>query len=245
MKKLIVGAVIILVWQGLAMVLQRMVFKSPLDIVIAFTQCGSELILHSLYSLFRLFVGASISLVIGIPVGLLLGYSKKADGLVSPILYVINPIPKIALLPLVMLMFGIGDNSKIFLIVLVMVFQIIISVRDGVKNIPHEYFIPFNAVKAEPKWIIKEILIPASVPNILSSLRIGFATGVSVLFFTETYGTKFGMGYFIMDMWVCLDYAKMYLGMLWLGLIGFMLVFSVDMLEKRLCRWRISAVAER
>ena len=159
--------------------------------------------------------------------------------MLTPYLYLLNPIPKIALSPIIMMVFGIGEVSKIFIIVIIMIFQIILSVRDGIRSIPYEYFIPYYTIKADTKWIVKDILIPASLANIFTSLRIGLATGISVLFFTETFGTKYGMGYFIMDMWLRLDYSKMYLGMLWLGGIGFLLVKSVDLLESRLFKWKI------
>ncbi len=194
--------------------------------------------IHSVYSIFRIFMGIILAIIVGFPIGLLMGYYKSIDKMLSPFVYIFSPIPKIALLPIIMMAFGIGDVSKIFIIFIIMVFQMIVSVRDSIHNIPKEYFVPFYTVKSPMKWIILDILIPASIADLFTALRIGLATSISVLFFAETFGTRFGIGFFIMDMWVRLDYKQMYLGILWLGIIGLFLSKIIDLMERVLCRWK-------
>ena len=81
-----------------------------------------------------------ISLVAGSLIGLWIGMSKKADELISPVVYILYPIPKIAFLPILMILFGLGNAPKIVLIITIVIFQIIVAVRDGVKEIPKELF---------------------------------------------------------------------------------------------------------
>ena len=229
---------LLVVWQIAAMLLNRNIFPQPIYVLQSFAVCYTDVITHTLYSLFRIISGVFLALFVGLPFGILLGYNAKADKMFSPYVYIISPIPKIALLPIIMLFLGIGEASKIFIIFFIMLFQVVVSVRDSVKNIPPEYFVPYYTIKAPTKWIVKDILFPASYADIFTSLRVGLATSISVLFFTETFGTKYGMGFFIMDSWVRVNYTQMYLGILWLGLIGFLLVIFIDKLEYHICKWR-------
>jgi NitT/TauT family transport system permease protein len=167
-----------------------------------------------------------------------MGYFTRCDRALSPIIYLIYPIPKIALLPMVMLLLGLGDSAKIFMISLIIVFQVIVAVRDGVKSIPKETYYPLYSLGAGFAAISREILIPASLPKFLTALRIAMATAISVLFFTETFGTQYGMGYFIMDSWMRVNYLEMYSGIVVLSGIGLMLFGAIDWLEGRLCNWQ-------
>jgi NitT/TauT family transport system permease protein len=210
-------------------------FKVLKTIIIIF---NSKILMHSIYSLFRIFAGIFLSMAIGIPIGLVMGYFKRLDNLLSPFIYFIYPIPKIALLPIVMLSFGIGEASKIIMIMLIVLFQVIVAARDAVKDIPKETYYSYSSLGASKGRIFKDIVLPASLSGLLTSIRIGLGTAISVLFFTETFGTKYGMGYFIMDSWMRVNYLEMYAGIVVLSIIGFLLFMLVDKLEDRVCRWR-------
>jgi NitT/TauT family transport system permease protein len=167
-----------------------------------------------------------------------MGYFPRADRVLSPIVYLTYPIPKVAMLQIVMLLAGLGEAAKIIMIVLIIVFQVVIAVRDGVKSIPGEMYYPLYSLGAGFTAILREILIPASTPRFLSALRIAMATAVSVLFFTETFGTEYGMGFFIMDAWMRVNYVDMYSGIVVLSAMGLILFAIIDWLERRLCRWQ-------
>lgn len=198
----------------------------------------SKILMHSLYSLYRIFAGIFLSMAIGIPIGLLMGYFKRLDNMLSPFIYFIYPVPKIALLPIVMLIFGIGEASKIIMIMLIVLFQVIVGARDAALNIPKETYYSYRSLGASKGSIFKDIVLPASLPRLLTSIRVGLGTAISVLFFTETFGTKYGMGYFIMDSWMRVNYLEMYAGIVVLSIIGFFLFMVVDKLEEVVCRWR-------
>jgi len=194
--------------------------------------------IHSFYSLWRIFAGVLLAVFIGMPIGYCMGYFKKCDTILSPIIYLTYPIPKIALLPVIMLLFGLGELSKILMIFMIIVFQVIVAVRDGVKSIPKETYYPLYSLGAGVIDIFREILIPASLPNFLTSLRVAMATAISVLFFTETFGTEYGMGYFIMDAWMRVNYLEMYSGIMVLSCIGLILFGTIDYMERKMCYWQ-------
>jgi NitT/TauT family transport system permease protein len=182
--------------------------------------------------------GVVLSVIVGIPIGLCMGYFVKWDRALSPLIYLTYPIPKIALLPVVMLLFGLGELSKILMIFLIIVFQVIVAVRDGVKSIPKETYYPLYSLGAGFMDVFREILMPASLPKFLTSIRVAMATAISVLFFTETFGTQYGMGYFIMDAWMRVNYLEMYSGIVVLSSIGLILFGAIDYLDQKICHWQ-------
>ncbi len=198
----------------------------------------STIIYHALYSIGRIFLGIAAALVFGYPLGCAMGAYPRVDKVLSPLVYLTYPVPKIALLPLVLLLFGLGDFSKIFLIVLIIIFQIIISVRDGVKSIPKETYHTLLAAGARPKHLFMQITFPATLPKVFTALRLSLGTAVSVLFFTETFGTEYGMGFLIMDSWIRVNYLEMYASILVLGIIGLLLFLLLDLIERMVCRWK-------
>lgn len=208
-----------------------LVFNNLLDIF------SSKIALHAFYSLWRIIAGVVLAVILGIPLGLCMGYFASWDQVLSPVVYLTYPVPKIALLPVVMLLFGLGELSKILMIFMIIVFQVIVAVRDGVKNIPKETYYPLYSLGAGAIDIFREILIPASLPKFLTSLRVAMATAISVLFFTETFGTQYGMGYFIMDAWMRVNYLEMYSGIVVLSIIGLLLFGVIDYFEKINCHW--------
>lgn len=230
---------IFILWQVTAKVSQTPILPTPLDVLINIIEnIQSEMGIHVLYSLRRIIVGILFTLFIGVPLGILMGYFKKVDILISPILYFNYPVPKIALLPIIMLLFGLGDITKVIMIFLITFFPIVVNIRDEVKNIPKEVFYPMYSLGASEFEIIKEIVLPGITPALLTSLRIGIGTAISVLFFTENFGTQYGMGYFIMDSWMRINYIQMYSGILILSIIGLLFFVLIDVLETILCPWK-------
>lgn len=226
-------------WQAAASWLQLPIIPSPGVVVINLLHIFlSQIAAHGLYSMWRIVAGVLLAVVIGMPLGLCMGYFPKWDRLLSPLVYLTYPIPKIALLPVVMLLFGLDELSKILMIFLIVVFQVIVAVRDGIKGIPKETYYPLYSLGASFPDIFREILIPASMPKFLTALRVAMATAVSVLFFTETFGTQYGMGYFIMDAWLRVNYLEMYSGIVVLSIIGLVLFGTIDYLEGKLCGWQ-------
>lgn len=197
-----------------------------------------EMLKHLLASFYRLTFAITITLILGVFFGVLMGRFKRVNSILYPIVYFTYPIPKTAFLPVIMILFGLGDNSKITLIVLITVFQFIVAIRDAVLNIDSEYYRPLKSLGATEMQMISTVTIHAIMPAIFTNLKIAIGTGLSILFFAENYGTKYGLGYYIQDSWARIDYISMYSGILVMAFMGFMLFLILDILEDKLCSWK-------
>lgn len=193
---------------------------------------------HILASVVRLTEGLFLTFLLAVPAGLLLSYFPKINKIGSPILYFSYPIPKLALLPVIMLLLGIGESAKITMIVLILVFQVTVTVRDAVLRIPREDFHVLISLGANQRQLLRWVIFPAILPDLLTSLRVAVGTAASVLFFTETFGTDKGIGFYIVDAWMRLAYKDMAIGIVALSLTGLAFFSAIDLLEKRLCKWK-------
>lgn len=229
---------IIMLWYLASLIVRLPIVPSPFRVIEElFSLPFHRLGIHVLYSVLRIVEGLAISFVLGTSLGFLMGYFPLADRILSPLVYFSYPVPKIALLPVVMLLMGLGEGAKVTMIVLIVVFQILVASRDAVREIPKEAYYSLHSLGASSLQIFMEIVWPASLARILTSMRVALGTAISVLFFTETYGTEYGLGYFIMDAWMRVNYLEMYCGILLLSIVGVLLFILVDGVQKRLVRW--------
>jgi NitT/TauT family transport system permease protein len=187
---------------------------------------------HILSSLLRILAGLALALTMAIPTGIAAGRIRMLDRIVSPVLYLLYPLPKIAFLPVFMVLFGIGDISKVLLISVIIFFPAAVTIRDGVKEIPTEYLELAKAYHLTRTRVFKDIVWPAILPRIFSSLRITLGISLSVLFIGETYAARYGLGYHIMNSWVMAQYVQMYASIMVLSLLGLLLYILVDLLER-------------
>ncbi|WP_315111922.1 ABC transporter permease subunit [Clostridium intestinale] len=228
-----------LLWYLFSLKVNMKILPRPTEVYLnMFELSNQELYKHVFVSLYRVSSGIIISLIIGSLIGLLMAYSKMWNKILNPLVYFTYPIPKTALLPIVMLLYGLGDKSKIIIIVLILVFQIIVAVRDAALNIPYETYNPIRSLGASKLQIFSHITLPAILPELLTTLRLSIGTALSILFFAEGYGTKYGIGYYILDAWSRISYLEMYTGIIILGLLGFVLFMLIDILEESLFKWK-------
>jgi len=232
-----------IIWHLCSIAVNTKVLPKPLTVYLNMNNLyGENLYIHVLVSLYRVGNGLIISLVIGIFLGLLMAYSKTWNKILNPLVYFTYPIPKTALLPMVMLLFGLGDTSKIIIIVLILVFQIIVAVRDAALNISPGTYDSIRSLGASKLQIFTHITLPAILPELLTTLRLSLGTALSILFFTEGYGTQYGIGYYILDAWTRIDYIGMYAGIIVISLLGFALFILVDILEETVCKWKFKLI---
>lgn len=226
-------------WQLAAVIMARPIVSGPFEVFPVLAAIFTDkLLVHLGYSLLRIIGGVLLAVIVGYPLGIYLGYSTKLARIMSPVIYLTYPTPKVALLPIVMLLFGLGEFSKLLLIFLIVVYQVVIAVRDAAGDIPSEYYYPLATLGADFFDIFCHVLAPATLPAFFTSLRVAMATAVSVLFFTETFGTEYGLGYFIMDAWLRVSYQEMYAGIIVLALLGIALFMLLDYLDGRCNRWQ-------
>lgn len=226
-------------WYLAAIMIHKNILPTPFAVYAQVKALGSQNIgWHIYFSLYRLTWSLGIAVIVGVILGVLMARFKKIGQLLSPLIYFTYPIPKIALLPVVMLLFGLGEVSKIIMITLIIVFQVIISVRDAVAGIPEQTYQSLFVLGANRWQLFKNITWPASLAAVISTLRVALGTAIAILFFTETYGTEFGLGYYIMDCWYRLDYLSMYATIVVLSGIAFVLFMILEVIEYQVTKWR-------
>lgn len=228
---------IIILWYILSISLNTPAFPDPASAMVEFIKISDRLYAHIIASLFRILLSVFLSIILSMPIGLLLGRSRLLDFLFSPVIYMLYPVPKIAFLPVVMLILGLGNASKIFLIFIIVFFQIIVTCRDEASRIRKEQFFFMESIGASQLDIFYHLVLPHSLPAIFTSIRLSLGTSIAILFFSENYGTDKGIGYFIMDSWMRINYPEMFAGIIGLSLMGIILFLLVDALEKKICPW--------
>lgn len=240
MTAYLAAAVLLLVlWYVIAAIMQLPIVPTPDKVFLKLGHVSRQYILvHAAWSLWRIAAGLGLAVLVGYPLGVLMGYFKRADRFLSPVVYLTYPIPKIALLPILMLLAGVGELSKILMIFLIIVFQVVVAVRDAIRTLPVETYYPLYSLGASFPQVFRFVIMPASLPKFITAIRVAMATAVSVLFFTETFGTKFGMGYYIMDAWLRVNYLEMYAGIVVLSLMGLLLFGLIDAFEYAACHWQ-------
>jgi NitT/TauT family transport system permease protein len=227
------------IWYILASWLQLKALPLPTEVYAGYSEAFENGISdHSFASLRRIAYSIGISSVIALALGLWMGYNKRVNKLLGPMIYFSYPVPKLALLPIIMTLFDLGEAPKIIIVVLIIVFQLIITIRDAVRNISRESYYVLISFGATGLQKMRHITFPAILPEMFSSLRVALGIATSALFFIETFGTDEGLGFYITDSQMRVDYIQMYFGIIVLSLIGFILFLIVDLLDNILCRWK-------
>lgn len=230
--------VLLLLWTLLHTYVGETMVPSPLEVLkTSINLLQTDFYLHILYSIYRIIISIGISILIGVPIGIFIGMNKIANQIISPIIYLIYPIPKIAFLPIFMILFGIGEKSKIILMITIILFQMLIVTRDSVLQIDETVLMSAKIMKFSNLNLCFDVIIPAILPKLFSALRISVGISISALFFSENYATKYGIGYFIMNSWSMVDYKEMFVGVVALSLMALAIYKVIDLLEKITCPW--------
>ncbi len=155
-------AFLFLLWPGAALALKTEALPGPVSVMTSFVkEMGGSLASHFFISTYRVLASLILALLAAVPVGIAMGRIKRADALASPLVYLTYPVPKIAFLPLVLLLFGIGDSSKIFLIAFILFFQILVTTRDAAREIPREHILsqmPRNCLLKTKVLMLRHLL---------------------------------------------------------------------------------------
>lgn len=228
----------LLVWWGLSIWTNNRSLPDPWQTAQRFWELRAVMGLHAGASFLRILTSLVLALVAGIPIGILLGRSRKLGPWLDPLFYFLYPIPKVAFLPVFMIFFGLGNTSKVLLIFSVIVIQVIVSIRDAVKAIPNSYFQVLENYTGAWFQQVRFLIFPAILPTLFSSMRVSIGISLASLFFAENYNTTYGAGYLILSAWSKMDYPQMLSGIFVIALMGYFFFQAVDSLEKVACRYR-------
>lgn len=189
-------------------------------------------------SLSRLVVGAAFGVSVGISVGVLIGlFSYVRSGLV-PVVAAIFPIPKIALLPLFVIWFGIGEGSKYALIAFGTFTPTVVATYGAVDNVDRTLIRMGQSFGLSWWSIVRKIVLPGAMPGILSGLRISLAIAIILLVAAEMLGAQYGIGAYILEAGSLYDLERLFAGVVILSLLGVIVSFVIGLIERRLLGWR-------
>ncbi len=212
----------------------------PSDVLATFGQLWSSGLLwkHLLPSLTRLAVGAAMGASVGIVIGIMIGlFSYVRAGLV-PLLAALFPIPKIALLPLFVIWFGIDEGSKYALIALGTFTPTVVATYGAVDNVDRTLIRMGQSFGLSWQSIVRKIVLPGAMPGILSGLRISLAIAIILLVAAEMLGAEYGIGAYILEAGSLYDLERLFAGVAILSLLGVIVSVVLGMVESRLLNWR-------
>jgi ABC-type nitrate/sulfonate/bicarbonate transport system permease component len=234
------AVVLIAVWEILALVVNQPILPQPLVVFsVLATELTGDLGWHFAASLWRVLASMTLSIATAAPLGLILGQSERLNRFFAPLVYLLYPVPKVVLVPIVLLFLGINDFSKIFMIFLILFFQILVLVRDQAAALRGELISSVRSLGAGRRALFRFVYLPASLPAVLTALRQSIGTAVAVLYIVELVATRRGLGYYIyLQGSTLFDYPRMYAGVIAMSLLGFGLYVLADVLHQRLCPWQ-------
>jgi NitT/TauT family transport system permease protein len=228
------------IWQALAWIIHRPIMPSPLQVLPIFgVSLFGNLGVHFLASSARVLAAIGLAVITAVPIGLGLGQIPRINRIFAPLIAIVYPIPKIVFLPVIYVLMGITDISKIFLIALIIFFQILVVVRDEAANLHPELILSVQSLGAGRRALFRYVYFPASLPAVLTALRVSVGTAIAVLFIAEQSLTTYGLGYYIVvETYQVLRYPEMYAGILAMSLLGLVLYFVIYNLELKVNRYR-------
>ena len=231
-------AFIVAGWWITAVVVNSPALPTPVSAVESFAANVDVLAPYFVTSAWRVVASLVVGTALAVPIAHLCVRSRTLDALFAPVLYLLYPIPKVVLLPILLVLFGLGDAPKVVLISLTVFFQVLVAVRDAVRAIPKSASVAIRSLGGSRWDEYRHVAVPATMPAVFTSLRIGVGTAIAVLFIAEAMAGSTGLGYFIMQSWSMVNYPRMFAGIIALALLGVVLYAVFDLVERRLTRWR-------
>ena len=199
---------------------------------------GKPLYEHIGISLFRTLTGFLLGVVIGVPVGLLSGYSRRAGAMISPIMAFIRPIPPIAFIPMAVLYFGLGELGKIVLIFFVSFNYVQTNAQAGAANFPIAYRRAAESLGLTRMQTFTRIVMPGALLQIFTGLKVALALSWAVVVAAELVGAQSGLGFMISDAALLFRIPVVYIGVAMIGAIGLLLNFGLNLVEARIVHWK-------
>lgn len=196
-----------------------------------------ELFEHIGATLRRVSVGYAIGAVPGVLLGLVLGLSVPLRRVLGPIFAALYPVPKIAILPLILLIFGVGDASKFVVIAIGVFFLMFYNTLGGVMQIPQIYLDVANNAGATRFQTFRRIALPSALPSIFTGLKLAAGSSYIIIAAAEFLGARSGVGFFIWASWQTFAVSRMFVGIVVISVMGYLTILALEALERRVVPW--------
>jgi NitT/TauT family transport system permease protein len=218
------------------------IFPTPPKVILGIVTLARDgtLLRHVVASLFRVTFGYGSAVLLGVPLGILMGWYPTVYTAINPALQMLRPISPIAWIPLAILWFGVGDLSPTFLVFQASFFPVVVATSSGVQLLGREYIRAAQNLEITGFKLFSTIVVPGALPAIITGMRVGLGVGWLVVVAAEMVGINSGLGYLILDSRNAgMRYDLVVAGMVVIGIIGLMLDVLMRRLETlREVRWR-------
>lgn len=237
--------IVVIVWQVASMIVEavkgRAFLPTPIQAMAEVIRLGPMLFRNFWISALRLVLAILIAFFTGYPLGLLIGHERKLDQLISPMIYLIYPIPQVAFILLLFLVFGIGNPVKVAIVAIALFFQLLVSARGAAKQIEREHVTSVLSAGGSRWQIYRHVILPATLPSILTSLRVSVGLGMAFLYIAEISGavdvSRGGLGSFIKTN-MMYSPPQAFAGILAMAVLGLALYIIIEVIERIVCRWK-------
>jgi|HigsolmetaAR206D_1030411.scaffolds.fasta_scaffold05452_2 NitT/TauT family transport system permease protein len=215
-------------------------FPAPTSIVGTFFDmiASGEMLSHVSISLLRIAAGFLLGTVPAVMLGLMMGMYRPMKAFFSPLLMALMPIPTLALMPIIVILFGIGEGSKIVTIAGSVFFPVVINTAAGVANIDRIYIDVAKNYGASPKAFFFKIALPGALPVMMEGIQMGQAIALLTIVAAEMIGAREGIGYLIWSSYKLFLFEPMYVGLILISFFGYMFSLLLRWLKNRLVPWQ-------
>jgi NitT/TauT family transport system permease protein len=233
---------LILLWELAARLewIDTRFFPAPTSVLVTFGELiqSGELWLHTWASVQRLFWGFLVGGIPALLLGVLMGLYRPVRAAIDPLISATYPIPKSAILPLVLLIFGLGEASKVVMVALGVFYPVLINTMSGVVQIDKIYLDVGKNFRASRLQVFRTIALPGAMPSIMAGVKLGVGMGLILIAISEMIGAQQGIGFMIWNAWQILSVETMYVGLMVIAVLGFVFNVTLNAVEGLILPWR-------
>jgi NitT/TauT family transport system permease protein len=233
---------LLLIWELCARtgVIDTRFFPAPTSIAAKLVELAEsgELWSNLSASLQRLLWGTLAGGIPALAIGIVMGLYRPLRAAIDPLISATYPVPKSAILPLVLLIFGLGETSKIVMVALGVFYPVVINTVTGVQQIDKIYLDVGKNFRASRWQTFRTIALPGALPSIMAGVKLGIGMGLILIAISEMVGSKNGIGFMIWDAWQVLSVETMYVGLVVISILGFVLTLILNEVEGWVLPWK-------
>jgi ABC-type nitrate/sulfonate/bicarbonate transport system permease component len=218
----------------------ELIMPSPVKALIAFWHAirDPEVLKNLAITVKRVLTGFGLAMAVGVPVGYLMGYSRRASAICDPLINTFRQVPIMAWVPLSIVWFGLGDGPTVFIIAFVGVFAVILATLSGVRSIPVDYYHAARSMGAGPWIILARVIVPATIPDLVTGARLALGAGWASVICAEFVATSAGFGFAMVRAQTKMETDMLMALMIMAALVGFAIDRGLLALGRALSGWR-------
>lgn len=242
---LLTPVVVLVAWEATAQtgVLNPQFFPPPTDIIARAGEmlADGSLVHHSMVSLGRIVPAFVVGGALGIALGLLMGWSDRIHAVANPLISALFPLPKVVLLPIIFLIFGLSNTSRMVALGTAVFLLVVINTVGGAREVDPEYIEAAKDNGASGYAMLREVMLPASLPSIFSGLSLGMGVSFIIIVVVEMIAAEDGLGFIIWNSWELFTIQRMYVAIVTINVLGIVFTYGIDWLGRYLTRWQAAS----